>query len=295
MKKSMKQLLALIMAMSLSLSLLSANVWASDKADRNFMSAQSSCEGITTDAASAEGQLFWTGKPEEKDVVKSESTAFQEQGYDLEGLLGSTLVKKPSSTTEDTSSVDEDTSQKEKDSEAAQRILQVMDDDYEDTNESGKCGERLTWEYNRLTGVLTIRGSGTMNNWDRSDDVPWAYFRDDIVSVVIQSGVESIGECAFWGCEKLSRVTIPNTVTSIGFIAFGDCRSLTSVTLPNHITNIESDVFSGCIGLTRVSIPNSVTSIGESSFAACYSLISVVIPDSVTSIGYEAFMDCSSL
>lgn len=304
MKKSMKQLLALIMAMSLSLSLLSANVWASDKADGNFISAQRSCEGITTDAASAEGQLFSTGKPKEADVVKSESTTLQEKDYDSEGLIESTLVKKPSSTTEDSPSVDEDISQKEKDSEDAQRILQVMDDDYddyedyedyEDTNESGKCGERLFWEYSWATGVLTISGSGAMANWDDTHEAPWSFLRDEIVSLAIQNGVTSIGNHAFYECYKLSSVNIGNDVTIIGDEAFASCESLNSIAVPDSVLRIGSNAFAECVHLKEIQISNNVTTIGDSAFGDCIALSSFNIPDSITSVGEAAFSGCKNM
>lgn len=44
--------------------------------------------------------------------------------------------------------------------------------------------------------------------------------------------VTSIGDKAFFGCTRLTSITIPDSVTSIGDGAFVDCSSLTSVTIP---------------------------------------------------------------
>ncbi|GHT19680.1 hypothetical protein AGMMS4957_04470 [Bacteroidia bacterium] len=168
------------------------------------------------------------------------------------------------------------------------------------TVDSGSCGTNLTWT---LTGTspnytLTISGTGAMANYSAysspSNFAPWDSFRTAIKTVVINNGVTSIGNFAFYVCSGLTSVTIPESVTSIGKTAFQQC-SLTSVTIPNSVTSIESGAFSSCSGLTSVTIPNSVTNIGESAFIHCSGLTSVTIGNSVTSIGERAFSSCSGL
>ena len=105
----------------------------------------------------------------------------------------------------------------------------------------------------------------------------------------------AIGKRAFYGCSKLSSVTIPNSVTSIGSSAFDSCYDLTSVTIGNSVTSIGDYAFNSCYDLTSVTIPNSVTAIGKGAFYSCSKLSSVTIPNSVTSIGDDAFSGCSSL
>ena len=48
----------------------------------------------------------------------------------------------------------------------------------------------------------------------------------------------SIGCSAFWGCEKLTSVTIPDSVTIIGGSAFCKCTNLISVTILNPTCEI---------------------------------------------------------
>ena len=97
-----------------------------------------------------------------------------------------------------------------------------------------------------------------------------------IPSSVTYSGktysVTSIGDEAFWGCYRLTSVTIPNSVTSIGETAFDGCSGLTSVTIPNSVTSIGSYAFFGCTSLTGVTIPYFVKSIGMSAFKGCSGL-----------------------
>ncbi len=136
---------------------------------------------------------------------------------------------------------------------------------------SGTCGENLIWTFDDVTGTLTISGTGEIRGYpyfttDRTYNRPWEKFKDNIASVVIESGVTSIGYNAFCECTNLTSVTIGNSVTSIGDYAFGFCISLTSVTIPNSVTSIVSNAFYDCRSLTSITIPNSVTSIGEYAF-----------------------------
>ena len=124
---------------------------------------------------------------------------------------------------------------------------------------------------------------------------PWFDDRYEIKKVVIEDGVTSIGNYAFFYCQNLASVEIPNSVTSIGKSAFYYCISLTSVEIPNSVTSIGERAFDCCKSLTSVEIPNSVTSIGDNAFNGCESLTSVEIPNSVTSIGNYAFATCSNL
>ena len=160
--------------------------------------------------------------------------------------------------------------------------------------QSGTCGDNLTW--NLTGGVLTISGTGAMNDYSGTS-APWySYsYRISIKSVIVENGVTSIGNHAFYKCSNLTSVTIPNSVTSIGEYAFSYCTGLTSVTIPNSVKSIREYAFNYCTGLTSITIPNSVKSIREDAFYCCRGLTSVTIPNSVTSIGEYAFWGCSGL
>jgi hypothetical protein len=180
-------------------------------------------------------------------------------------------------------------------------------------------------------GVLTIRGFGDMQDYGIEDgDAPWYFQRTSITSVVIESGITSIGDYAFFACNGLVSVTVPNSVTDIGNNAFEYCFGLTSVTVPNSVTDIGDEAFRGCRGLTSVTIPGSVTGIGKWAFFGCGSLTSFnvdeansvysseggvlfnrakttlvaypggkqgayTVPNSVTVIGDDAFYRCDGL
>ena len=73
-------------------------------------------------------------------------------------------------------------------------------------------------------------------------------------STEIPNSVTSIGEWAFYGCDKLTSITIPNSVTSIGDGVFFCCWHLTSITIPNSVTSIGKWAFSGCNKLKKIYI-----------------------------------------
>ena len=96
---------------------------------------------------------------------------------------------------------------------------------------SGQCGSNLTWTLDN--GTLTISGKGAMWSWDQGSD--WGGFSEEtghneITTVVINSGVTSIGRGAFGWLSALTSVSIPASVKSIGLDAFAYSDKLTDIT-----------------------------------------------------------------
>ena len=154
--------------------------------------------------------------------------------------------------------------------------------------------DNLTWTLT-ADGTLTISGTGAMKDYNAAENLSPAYMNSDVKKVVIEDGVTSIGELAFFKCSSLTNITIPDSVTCIEYAAFHGCSSLSSITIPNSVTSIGIYAFVICSSLTSITIPDSVTSIGTYAFSGCRSLTSITIPDSVTSIGAYAFQSCSNL
>ena len=154
---------------------------------------------------------------------------------------------------------------------------------------SGPCGANLTWTYDTSTATLTISGTGEMSGFSVST-MP---YHQPIKTIVIESGVTSIGDSAFVNCHSLTSVTIPDSVTKIGDSAFSCCWELTNVTIPNSVTSIGNNAFDDCYRLPSIVIPDSVTSIGDYAFVYCQGLTSITIPASVTSIGKDVFAEGS--
>jgi len=138
----------------------------------------------------------------------------------------------------------------------------------------GNNGDNLTWILDD-EGVLTISGTGAMANW-RKKMSPWYGIYYKVKSVVIEDGVTSIGNYAFFSCASLKNITLPNSVTSIGDHAFDNCRSLNNITLLNGVTSIGDGAFLSCKSLTSITLPNSVKSIGVYAFSECNSLTNAI-------------------
>lgn len=150
----------------------------------------------------------------------------------------------------------------------------------------GNCGttdheSEVTWS---LTsgGALTISGTGAMKNYGDTDEVPWNSNKSSITSVVIESGVTTIGEFAFSECANLASVSIPASVTTIGDDAFY-CSGTSAASLTvnfaegSTLATVGTAAFYGCTKLTSISIPASVTSIGASAFSDCSNLATITL------------------
>ena len=160
--------------------------------------------------------------------------------------------------------------------------------------DSGECGDNLTWIlYDN--GELRISGTGAM--WDGESWSGLDLFGQNelITSVIVGSGVTSIGNWAFYKCNQINTVTLPDTITGIGYGSFSMCSSMESINLPDSISFISNNAFTHCYELTSIDLPNSLAVIGESAFWNCYGLKTMNIPESVTSIGEGAFSGCKNL
>ena len=160
---------------------------------------------------------------------------------------------------------------------------------------SGECGQGVSWAFDSRTGELRISGSGEMRSYSHPSSVPWNDYCEQIKTVVIEDGVQDIGQYSFFDCKALRSIRIPDSVTKIGSSAFENCYRLKNVTLPEAVTAIDSHAFRSCRALESLAIPHGVQKIEALTFEGCTSLAHISIPDSVTTIGTFAFADCESL
>lgn len=168
---------------------------------------------------------------------------------------------------------------------------------------TGMCGDNVYYDFDN-NGTLRIYGSGEMRNYklvsgDSSghfhSDTPWDSFKTEIKNIIIDPGVTSIGDYAFYEYSFISSVTISNTISIIGDYVFYSCTGLNQVAIPNNVTTIGNYAFTYCTNLNNVIIPSNVKIIKNGAFSFCKSFTDITIPNSVTSLGTHVFSGCKKL
>jgi len=152
-------------------------------------------------------------------------------------------------------------------------------------------------------GILTLSGTGEMNDYGSPEEVPWYTdcVRDYIDAeeglikeIVIESGVTSIGSYAFYNCRHITNVSIPNTVASVGNYSFAGCASLLEVKLSANVTQLGDYSFSSCTRLESFEAGNPT--IGTYVFYNCSNLKTITFAtNAYWNIDYSCFLGCSSL
>lgn len=192
-------------------------------------------------------------------------------------------------------------------------------------SDKGEINDTIIWKLYE-NGYLSIEGMGAIPDYG----TPWEE-NSKIKYVYISSGINTIGERAFGGCNSLREVMISEGVEFINQGVFSGC-ALEYIYIPKTVEYIASDVFSGCSELTGISVdvesiyyssddsgvlfnknktellhypngreenhydvPDTVIEICSGSFAGCKNLNSITIPRSVTTIHNDAFMYCTNI
>ena len=150
----------------------------------------------------------------------------------------------------------------------------------------------------------------------------------EICHLVVEEGVEFIGENAFASCVNLQSVEIPASVRSVDGLAFWGCRNLSSIkvdaqnafldsrgncngiidseldelvvtcittTIPSTVKSIGQGAFNNRSDIHELVIPEGVRNIGSFAFAGCINLKYITLPMSLEVIGECAFSGCKSL
>lgn len=191
---------------------------------------------------------------------------------------------------------------------------------------SGTCGARENDDVNwAVTDTdddgtydkLTISGTGRMANY--TSNQPWAAFKSDITTAVIEDGVTRIGMQDFYQFTALTSVSIASSVTIIDPLAFGECTKLATISGATGVTYVGSSAFTGTAWLdalyyaqpdgltyvghvaylfegtdTSVNLDAGTTQIYDNCFLGS-KITSIIIPASVTTIGDHAFAHSENL
>lgn len=117
---------------------------------------------------------------------------------------------------------------------------------------------------------------------------------DKLFEIIVGENVTAIGESAFYECVERS-ITIEGKLESIGEKAFFGCNKLKRIEFAKGLTEIPFEAFSGCSSLETVILSESVTTIGENAFEGCSSLNLFIAHPSLEKISNSAFLDCDAL
>ena len=136
------------------------------------------------------------------------------------------------------------------------------------------CDES-NWE-NRMLYIGNCLYSGKYMPYDIEDPDPDAleFAQGDIT---VKTGTKVIADGAFFGCTKLTGVTMPSSLTHIGSYAFYNCENLGFVRLTDSVKAIGESAFCGCDSMKDITVPDSVTEIGEYALGyTCGGLLHVI-------------------
>ena len=162
-------------------------------------------------------------------------------------------------------------------------------------NPSGGITSGVYPSYDLSDKTLTIKGKGDMSNYTEYTSAPWHTYYEDAEKIVIESGVTSIGDFAFYQFRNVSEIELPSTLTKIGMCAFYGCNNIQSITIGDNVKSIGDYAFFACQSARSIYIGSSVETIGKYAFAQCQAVSVINVPASVTSVGASAFKHCTNL
>lgn len=109
--------------------------------------------------------------------------------------------------------------------------------------------------------------------------------------------VTKIANNAFKNNKTLKKVVISSKVLVIGDGAFYGCKKLSTVSLGANVTTIGKNAFYNCIALKKIVIPSKVNKIGSKAFYGCKKLLSITIKSATLTtknVGSKAFTKAGS-
>ena len=159
------------------------------------------------------------------------------------------------------------------------------------------CGHYLKKDeanHTLVKGVCTVCGYNIVRLSDDGKTVI-GVADENCTEVTIPQGVTTIGQSAFYFCNKMTEIVIPDGVTAIEGTAFQTCSALQKIVLPEGLLTIGERAFERCSKLTEITIPSTVEEISAFSFINCSGLERVFLSEGNKTIKVNAFKNCAAL
>ena len=104
---------------------------------------------------------------------------------------------------------------------------------------NGKCNMA---NYHKVNGVLTL---------------PWSAYAERITKVVVEEGINAVGQMAFYELPNLKTVVLPESIDEVRNYAFKNVVTLTTINL-DVAEFIREGAFYGCTALNEVNLAEGV-------------------------------------
>lgn len=162
---------------------------------------------------------------------------------------------------------------------------------YYNDESSGSCGENASWTLKN--GVLTISGTGAVDNFNSVDKPEWESSKDIITDVVIDEGITKLGNMLFMDHKSLKSLKLPDSLETIGSNVFTGCGELKDVSFGKGLKEIGIAAFSAC-SISSADLPEGLVTLGVQAFSSC-PLTEIKLPSTLENFSSDVFRGCSSL
>ena len=139
----------------------------------------------------------------------------------------------------------------------------------------GRCNSDVSWSFDGHTLTLSKNNRQkmlvSMPDYNLSiNPAPWIKKNLPVRKVIIESGVNNIGACAFASCQELESVefTSESSISEIGWGAFLRCKNLFNFSMPSCIKKIGKIAFAECTSLRSINIPEQAR-VEDYAFLSC--------------------------
>ncbi|MBP1574741.1 MAG: leucine-rich repeat protein [Oscillospiraceae bacterium] len=145
--------------------------------------------------------------------------------------------------------------------------------------ETGFCGaeengKNLEWTFYD-DGTLRISGTGRMADYNLYDEIseifpPWKKYKGEVYELLIEDGVETIGNGAFREMNiRSEKLVLPESLSEIGTLAFCMNNFSGELVLPEGLKILGDNAFQSAGKFSYAYIPSTVVEIFDTPFRYC--------------------------